>query len=122
MLDEEKVKSSCQKAYVIMSIGDENYKPWHKRDNYTAHHTNGVGFVDYESAEKYCEDLPKLHLFMHDSGMLATHNIPCTVCLTKHAVFNTSEGRPEPCRDCQDKGYYIGKKVPSKWYEFWKLK
>lgn len=94
-------------------LDNEDYKPWYQKENYTAHYTNGDGFISYDKAEELCKDLPELHMFMHDSGMLCTHNIPCGICKTNHAVFVSSGGYCEPCRDCQDLGWSISFKKPS---------
>ena len=96
----------------LIKLSTKDYNPWYSKDNYTAHHTNGEGFVDFKDAEMFCKELPQLHLFMHDSGMVATHNIPCTVCKTNHAIFNTSEGVAYPCNECQEEGWALIKKTP----------
>ncbi len=101
-------------------IEGKGYKPWLSKENYTAHHSNGSGLVNFNDAEGYCKELPKLHMFMHDSGMVCTHNIPCTICKVEHAVFVTSSGYCEPCRKCQDKGWFVGfkKKKPQSMTEW----
>lgn len=112
---------------IHLKLVSKGYEPWYVKDNYFAHHTNGEGFVDYADAEIFCKTLPDIHMFMHDSGMLAVHNMPCPICKTNHAVFVTSEGRFDVCRECESKGWYVGKREMVKgrskrWYEFWKEK
>jgi hypothetical protein len=93
---------------------------WCTKDNYTAYYTNGEGFIPYEEAEVICEDLAEIEVYVHDSGMLATHNMPCSVCKVKHAVLYS--GMFEPCWSCQEEGWVTTKmiKFERKWYEFWK--
>jgi len=92
----------------------------YEKANYTAYYTNGDGFIPYEEAEDLCKDLPQVEVYMHDSGMLATHNMPCSVCKIEHAVF--CNGMFEPCWKCQEEGWVTIKntKLEEKWYEFWK--
>lgn len=90
-------------------INSENYEPWYKKENYTAHHTNGEGFVLYSDAEGFCETLSDIHMFMHDSGMIATHNMPCPVCKTNHAVFILSSGYFTVCHECKNDGWAVTK-------------
>jgi hypothetical protein len=89
-----------------------NYIPWYQKDNYTAHYTNGKGFITYRDAEDYCKDLVKVELFMHDSVMVSTHNMPCAVCKLECAVFHG--GLFEPCWNCQEEGYKLVK-VDKSW-------
>lgn len=49
-------------------------------------------------------------VYLHPSGMVATHNYPCPVCLSKPAVFNMSTGHMNPCRSCE-KDYVLIKKA-----------
>jgi hypothetical protein len=95
---------------------------WLKRDNYTSYHTNGEGLISYSNAEKRCEKLPEIEMFMHDSGMCATHNMPCPVCKTNHAVFVTSSGFFDVCHDCRSQGWFVGKREvkSKKFWEIWK--
>lgn len=83
------------------------YEPYYTEGNYSAYHTNGEGFIDYTEAEKLCEDLADINVFMHCSGMAATHNMPCPVCKITHAVL--SDGVFQPCWKCQADGYEIVK-------------
>lgn len=45
----------------------------------------------------------------HDSGLAATHNMPCAVCRTQHAVLDLPTGRFQPCWECQRKGWHTVK-------------
>lgn len=94
---------------------------WYQKDNYTAYYTNGKDFISYNDAEERCKTLPKIEMFMHDSGMVATHNYPCPICKTKHAVFATNYGYFDVCHSCRKDGWFVGKRdVGNKWWEFWK--
>lgn len=114
------IEDVISSSKVVHTITSANYTPWYHKSNYTAHHTNGKGFVDYSDAEVFCKELPEIHVFMHDSGMCATHNMPCAVCKVNHAVF--TNGMFSPCWGCQGEGWVMTKmtKLERKWYEFWK--
>lgn len=114
------IEDVISSSKVVHTTTSANYTPWYHKGNYTAHHTNGKGFVDYSDAEVFCKELPEIHVFMHDSGMCATHNMPCPVCKVNHAVF--TDGIFSPCWSCQEDGWIITKmtKLERKWYEFWK--
>ena len=99
---------------VLDIISDKKYKPWYVKGNYSAHHTNGNGFANYRDAEKYCENPAEIKMFIHDSGLVCTHNIPCPVCKTRHAIFILSKGYAEPCDHCQALGWNLVKKEPRK--------
>ena len=123
------IKEKCDKIIksvkVSTVINSKDYEPWYTKGSYTAHHSNGEGFVNFSDAQSFCEELPNIHVFMHDSGMMATHNMPCPVCKTNHAVFVSSEGYFDACRKCQVDGWYVGKRKmvndqPKKWWGFWK--
>ncbi len=122
----EEIKEHCSVAMkrvrVDSIINFSEYEPWLSKGNYTAHHTNGTGFVDFNDAEAYCKDLPKISVFMHDSGMVSTHNMPCPVCKTNHAVFVTSKGFFDVCHNCRKVGWFVGKREvgTKKFWEFWK--
>lgn len=93
---------------------------WLRKGNYTAYYTNGENLVSFDEAEILCRKLPELKMFMHDSGIACTHNIPCGVCKTNHAVFNTSLGVTEPCWDCRKEGWSLQKSTPSRelnWFQ-----
>jgi hypothetical protein len=53
-----------------------------------------------------------VHVFMHDSGMVSTHDYSCPVCREDHAVLDLSSGIMQPCWSCQEKGYVIIKRSP----------
>lgn len=38
-------------------------------------------------------------------GLVAHHNMPCGICLERHAVYNCQEGRFSPCWQCQNAGW-----------------
>lgn len=117
-----KIEDLISSFKVIHTITSANYTPWCQKGNYTAHHTNGKGFADYSDAEVFCKGLPQIHMFIHDSGMICTHNMPCSVCKVDHAVFNCNTGLFHPCRSCEEEGWVTTKmtKLERKWYEFWK--
>ena len=92
---------------------------WYQRDNYTAYYTNGDGFVTYSEAEEACKVLPKVNVFFHESGMLATHNMPCPVCKTNHAMFVASAGYFDVCYKCQGDGWSVTKR-PNKNLPWWR--
>lgn len=121
----ESCESIVKNVKVSTVINSKDYEPWYTKGSYTAHHSNGEGFVNFSDAQSFCEELPNIHVFMHDSGMMATHNMPCPVCKTNHAVFVSSEGYFDACRKCQVDGWYVGKRKmvndqPKKRWEFWK--
>jgi len=66
---------------------------------------------------KYPDDLQPadVNLYIHPSGMLATHDYSCPICREKHAVFNTNDGTMNPCWGCQKEGYHIVKIEKSWW-------
>lgn len=114
---------SLRKAYGAGHLDFKNKYPesiWLSKENYTVYYTNGEGYPLYIGAEKYCDTLCPVEVFFHDSGMIATHNYPCPVCKTKHAVFVSHKGHFEPCVGCQAAGWSIIKKKDKSWYEFWK--
>jgi len=47
---------------------------------------------------------------------MAEHNMPCSVCTKKHAVYDLSNGIFYPCWDCQKSGYTL---IQRKWWMFW---
>jgi hypothetical protein len=56
-----------------------------------------------------------VNVYIHPSGMLATHNYSCPVCQENHAVYNMGTGIMKPCWGCQSKGYHIVKVEKSWW-------
>ena len=90
----------------------DNFKPQHVKDNYKYYFCNGDKLPLYSDFQKMCEKLPNIYVGIHDSGMISTHNMPCCICKTNHAVFIMSEGTFEPCWKCQEMGYKIVKSKP----------
>lgn len=78
------------------------------------HETNGKGLPDYPIG------LPvqNVNVFMHDSGMCATHDYSCPCCRTNHALLDLSTGLMQPCTECS-KTYRIVKVEKNK-KGFWK--
>lgn len=97
----------------LPNFSTKGYEPWYQKGNYTAHHTNGDGFAAYDDAKVFCEKLPDIHMFMHDSGMFCVHNIPCPVCKAKHACFDTNLGVATPCNSCSEDGWELVKREDS---------
>lgn len=52
-------------------------------------------------------DLADIHIEVHDSGLVATHNYPCPVCQENHAVYDLGAGIFQPCWICQAKGWQL---------------
>lgn len=77
------------------------------------HHCNGQGLQSYPSDMQ----VKDVNLYIHDSGMIVTHDYSCPVCREKHAVFAMHRGIMEPCWGCQDRGYKLIKKDKLKWWE-----
>lgn len=87
----------------------EKFKPEYKSKNYEYYYCNGEGLPLYSDFEAMCEKLPVIKVGIHDSGMISTHNMPCCICMTNHAVFIQGEGYFQPCWPCKEKGYRITK-------------
>ena len=49
--------------------------------------------------------LAKIEVDVHDSGMFATHNMPCPVCRSQGAVLEMGKGGFSPCWECQREGW-----------------
>lgn len=78
------------------------------------HDTNGDGLPSYP-LELTVKDV---NVFMHDSGMFATHDYSCPCCRKNHAILDLSCGLMKPCNDCS-KTYELVKKKPKKnWFSF----
>lgn len=56
-----------------------------------------------------CNNVPLPEIVVTILGPAATHNMPCSVCRTQHAVLDLSTGLMQPCWDCQGKGYRLVK-------------
>ena len=54
-------------------------------------------------------------VYMHDSGMVCTHDYACPVCRENSAILNLSTGIMQPCSDCEDEGYKVVKHKPGWW-------
>ena len=88
----------------------DKFKPEYEKGNYRYYYCNGNELPLYSNFEKICEKLPDIYVGIHDSGMVSTHNMPCCICKTNHAVFIMSKGMFAPCCGCQDEGYAVVKK------------
>ena len=75
------------------------------------HYCGGEGMPVYPSKLK----VKAVNVFMHDSGMIMTHDYSCPVCRAKHAVITA--GIMQPCWSCQSDGYKITKRKTKKWYD-----
>lgn len=58
-----------------------------------------------------------VEVFIHPSGMMATHDYSCPCCREHKAVLNLSVGIMQPCRKCQST-YAIVKKPTNKFKLF----
>lgn len=87
----------------------DKFKPEYEKNNYKYYYCNGNEMPLYSDFEKMCEKLPNVYVGIHDSGMVSTHNMPCCICKTNHAVFVIPNGMFEPCWECQKEGYKITK-------------
>lgn len=119
------INHKAEDLNTLLNLGGNDYIPWYQMNNYSAYHTNGIGLINYTDAEALCKTLPNIHIFLHDSGMISTHNMPCPVCKINHAVLDLSIGVFDVCIKCKSKGWYIGKRKmsnekPKRWWEFWK--
>lgn len=72
------------------------------------HQTNGDGLPEFPA------ELPvaPVNVYMHDSGMLATHDYSCPVCREEHAIIDLSCGVMKPCWNCQADGWVLKKIEP----------
>ena len=81
------------------------------------HYCSGPESIDYPQM------LPvkDVNVYMHDSGMMATHDYSCPVCRENKAILVMSPrgtlpaGVMHPCWKCQDKGYQMIKVEKSWW-------
>ncbi len=71
------------------------------------HDTNGNGFVEFPVDLK----VKDVDVYIHDSGMIATHDYSCPVCRKNHAILHMNTGIMQPCYTCQEKGYYVVQKT-----------
>lgn len=71
------------------------------------HDTNGEGLPPYPVDTR----VMTVNVYMHDSGMMATHDYSCPVCRIEHACLELANGLMQPCWGCQEKGYLLTKKL-----------
>ena len=59
-------------------------------------------------------------VWMHDSGLVAEHDMACFVCFERPAVLALGS-RPvfEPCGVCTRHGWRLARTVPTPWWAFW---
>lgn len=51
---------------------------------------------------------PIFDVYIDDAGgMLPEHNVPCAICLKRHAVLDCNSGIFEPCWQCQEEGWQL---------------
>lgn len=60
--------------------------------------------------------LAKIWLRQH--GPIATHNMPCTTCSGRPAVYFTGSGQFDPCWTCQAEGWRTIR-LP-RWLRWWR--
>ena len=77
------------------------------------YHCNGEGLPDYPTDVK----VKDVNVWMHDSGMIMTHDYSCPVCREESAVIDGSTGLMQPCRKCEIKGYRLIKIKPKNWFQ-----
>ena len=53
--------------------------------------------------------LARVEVWHHESGLMATHNMPCAACSKAHAVLRTDKGVFGTCWGCRKKGYHLVK-------------
>jgi len=76
------------------------------------HETNGHGLPDYPEELEVAD----VNVYMHDSGMVCTHDYSCPVCRTEKAVLDSSTGLMQPCWCCQ-KDYKLVKIDKRRWWQ-----
>ena len=57
------------------------------------HDTNGDGLLPFPSMVPPTD----VNVYMHDSGMFASHDYSCPVCRTDTACLELSSGLMQPC-------------------------
>jgi len=70
--------------------------------------TNGKDLPDFPSEVA----LAPVSIWIHDSGMIVTHDYSCPVCNEQPAVYHTGTGIFQPCWDCDKTHTTIKKKQP----------
>lgn len=73
------------------------------------HHCNGPGLPEYPQDT----EPQAVNVWVHNSGMLATHDYACPVCRSAPAVLTLSCGVFQPCWGCQEAGWSITRREPS---------
>lgn len=69
------------------------------------HRCNSQGRDDYPKNVK-----PKnVNVWMHGSGLIATHDYSCPICRDNPAMFDLNTGIMNTCGRCHEKGYRIKK-------------
>jgi hypothetical protein len=66
-------------------------------------------------------------VWMHDSGLISNHSLPCYVCFDKPAVRTDTQTEFggtfattfQPCHSCQDKGWRLSRRARP-WWAFWR--
>jgi hypothetical protein len=76
------------------------------------HNTNGDGLPLYPNDLQ----VKTVNVYMHDSGMVCTHDYSCPVCRENHAVLDGGTGLMAPCRVCE-KDYKIVKIDKRNWFQ-----
>lgn len=74
------------------------------------HHCNGPGLPDYPKDTQ----VKDVNVWLHDSGMIASHDYSCSICRKNHAILDLNSGIMQVCNECHDKGYSVIK-VKSGW-------
>jgi hypothetical protein len=49
-----------------------------------------------------------------DDGFLGDHNMPCAVCVKRHAIWNHNRRLFSPCWECQRAGYKL---IKLNWFD-----
>lgn len=76
------------------------------------HNTNGKGLLLYPDDVK----VAPVNVYMHDSGMFATHDYSCPCCREESAILDLSSGLMKPCWKC-GKDYELKKIDKRSWWE-----
>ncbi len=67
------------------------------------HDTNGPGLPPFPNHV----EVKTVNVYMHDSGMIATHDYSCPCCRKFHAILKLDTGIMSPCATCTNLGYKI---------------
>jgi hypothetical protein len=82
------------------------------------HETNGKDLPDYPQNLQ----VKDVNVFMHDSGMIATHDYSCPCCRKNHAILDLSCGLMKPCDACSNTYELVKKKPKKNWFYFLGIK